>query len=256
MFKHAIVRVPGPNLADGLSTSDLGKPDYRTALQQHERYVEALHAAGVTVEVLDPLPRYPDAHFVEDVAVVTPELAVITRPGAEARRGEEDAIEQVLARYRHVARIREPATLDGGDVLIVGRRAFIGISERTNEEGARQVDEILAPCGYASTTVLVESGLHLKSHVSVVAGDTLLIADSKRDGGSKGGHFAAFRQIVVDEGDEYAANSLRVNDRILMPAGYPRLFEKLVALRTDIVQLDMGEMRKMDGGVTCLSVRF
>lgn len=256
MFRHALVRIPGPNLADGLSTSDRGKPDYQIALRQHERYVDALRGAGVTVDVLDPLPDYPDAHFVEDVALVTPELAVITRPGAEARRGEEDAIEQVLARYRHIVRIREPATLDGGDVLIVGRQVFIGISQRTNEEGARQLGEILAPCGYASTTVPVGSGLHLKSSVNVVAGDALLIANSKQETMSWGGHLAGFRQIVVDEGDEYAANSLWVNDRILMPIGYPRSLEKLAVLETRIVQLDMSEMRKKDGGVTCLSLRF
>jgi dimethylargininase len=259
MYRYAIARSPGPNLATGITTSELGKPDYETALRQHQRYVDALRDAGLAVAILDPLPGHPDGHFVEDVAVVTPEIAVITRPGAEARRGEEGALEPVLTQYRRIVRISAPGTLDGGDVLIVGRQVIIGISQRTNVEGARQLGAILAPFGYAWKTVSVDVGLHLKSSVNVMEEDTLLTADwlnRARQVGSGRPPFGGYRRIVVDDVDAYAANSLWVNDRILMPAGFPRVRDQLEVLGRQVVEVDVSEMRKMDGGITCMSVRL
>ncbi len=147
-FTDGILRTPGSNLAHGLTTAGCSVPDHSLALAQHAKYAEALERAGLQVTVLEPLPAFPDAYFVEDVAVVAAEVAVITRPGAAARRGEEAFIEPVLAQHRTIARILNPATLDGGDVLIAGRRVLVGLTDRTNPEGARQLQEILSPHGY------------------------------------------------------------------------------------------------------------
>lgn len=268
-FFKAIVRRPGPNLGDGLSTGELGAPDYARALQQHACYVQALEEAGLDVTVLEPLPDFPDAYFVEDVAVVVPELAVIARPGAPERRGETEAMESVLAAFRRIARIEDPGTLDGGDVLVAGKRVFIGVSRRTNQEGARQFATLLGPIGYQCVLVPVDVGLHLKSNVNWVRDNTLLMTRGMARGewGLGSGEwlgagdmrseiFAGFRQIVVDEDDEFAANVLAVNKRLLMPTQFPRVRTKLERLGMPIVELDVSEMRKRDGGLTCMSLRF
>lgn len=247
-FTRAIVRRPAPTLAEGMTTSGLGSPDHELALEQHARYVHALEEAGLHVTVLEPLNEFPDGHFLEDVAVITPELAVIARPGAKARRGEEQAIEPALRRHRATMKIEPPGTLEGGDVLIMGRRVFVGLSSRTNDEGAFQLGEILACHGYRVETVGAGRGIHLKSSVCSIDDTTLLV--------TRGMELGDFARIVVDEGDEYAANSLRVNDRILMPLGFPRVRARLQLPGVSIVELDMSEMRKMDGGLTCLSLRF
>ena len=148
MFTHAIVRTPGPDAADGLTTAGLGRADLPTLLRQHAAYVATLEELGLAITRLDPLPGHPDAYFVEDAALVFPELAVITRPGAPERRAEADAIAPAVAAYRTLHRLTAPATLDGGDVLWMDRTVFVGLSERTNGEGAAQLTAILAPHGY------------------------------------------------------------------------------------------------------------
>lgn len=252
MFTHAITRTPGQNLAQGLTTAHLGAPSYELALRQHQSYVETLRSLGLHVIVLDAEPGYPDGHFVEDTAVVTPEVAVITHPGAPARRGEEESIEPVLARYRQTVRIQPPGTLDGGDVLVVGTHVFVGLTDRTNPIGARQLGCILEEHGYAWTAVPVAKGLHLKSSVNHVGGETLLVTKAFADRQE----FEGYPKIVVDRGEEYAANTLWVNDHLIVPQGFPGTREKLEATSLAIVELDVSEMRKMDGGLTCLSLRF
>src|SRR5438067_5365108 len=155
VLTRAILRRPGPDFAAGLTTAGLGTPDLAIMLAQHAAYADALRALGLEIEVLDALPGFPDAYFVEDVAVVVPELAVVTRPGAPSRLGEADAIVAALARYRPVARLSPPGTLDGGDVLVAGGTVFIGLSSRTNERGAAQLARLLEPHGYRSRTVPV-----------------------------------------------------------------------------------------------------
>ena len=252
MFTHAITRRPGGDFALGLTTSDLGPPSYELMAKQHAAYVEMLRSLGLETVVLDALPGYPDAYFVEDTAVVTPDVAIITNPGAEARRGEVDAIEPILARYRRTVRIRAPGTVDGGDVLIVGARFFIGISDRTNEEGAEQLGRILEEYGHAWTAVPVAAGLHLKSSVNYVGQRTLIVTEE----------FAALDQlrgydkIVLDQAEAYAANTLLINDCLIAPEGFPGARKELEAMGLEIVQLDMSEARKMDGGLTCMSLRF
>lgn len=252
MITTAVTRQPGRNFGDGLTTADLGRPDYEKMGGQHGAYIAALKGLGVEVVVLPPLTAFPDGHFVEDVAVVTPELAVITRPGAPTRRGETAAMEPVLGRYKPVVCIEGPGLLEGGDVAIAGKHCFIGLSERTNQAGAEQLGRFLAPQGYSWSTVPVGEGLHLKSSVNVIGEHTLLLT---ADFAGRP-EFAGYEQIVVDEGEEYGANCLLVNGTILMAAGFPGLRAKLGALERPIIELDMSESEKMDGGLTCLSLRF
>jgi dimethylargininase len=251
-FRYAIVRKPGANFGDGLTTSGMGAPDFKLMTAQHDAYVRALQALGLKVSVLAPEMGFPDAHFVEDVAVVTPDIAVITNPGAPARQGEEKTIEPVLRDFRPIARIKPPGTLDGGDVLMVGSHFFIGISARTNPEGAGQLGRILERFGSTWQAVAVGGGLHLKSGVNHVGGDTLLLTEAF----SRMDVFAGYEKIVLDPEETYAGNSLWINDHLLVPQGFPDTLGKLEALGLPIRQLDVSEVRKMDGGLTCLSIRF
>jgi len=251
-YTRAIARRPGANLGRGLTTSRLDPPDHGLALAQFDGYVRALENCGLTVTVLDPLPEHPDAHFVEDTAVIVPELAVIARPGADSRRDEARHVAPVLARHRDLVRIEAPGILDGGDVLLAGRRALIGISERTNEAGARQLGAALAAHGYDWRPVPVAAGLHLKSSVNAVGNDLLLMTAEFADLEA----LAGYDRIVVDEKEANACNTLLVNGRLLTPAGYPETRRRLDALAREIVELDTSEFRKMDGGLSCLSLRF
>jgi dimethylargininase len=251
-FTHAIVRRPGENFAQGLTTSRLGTPSYELMIKQHDAYIETLRALGLDVIVLDALPDYPDAYFVEDTAVVTPDAAIITNPGAETRRGEEDTIEPVLARYRNTVRISASGTLDGGDVLMVGTHFFVGISERTNKEGAEQLGNILEKFGNIWTAIPVEAGLHLKSSVNYVGNNTLLLTKEIADHHQFGG----YDRVVLDPAEEYAGNTLLINDCLIVPKGFPGTRKRLEALSLKVIELDVSEVRKMDGGLTCLSLRF
>ena len=252
MFTRAVTRKPGSDFARGITTADRDAPDYDLMRAQHVIYVNLLRLVGLMVLELDALPGYPDAYFVEDVAVVTPKVAVITRPGAPSRRGEEAAMELVLAKYRPIARIKPPGTLDGGDVLIVDKQVFVGLSERTNKAGADQLGGILQKHDYTCTAVPVAAGLHFKSSVNHVGGKTLLVTAD----------FAGrpeldeYEQIVVPEGEEAAANVLWVNGRLLIPKGYPQTRQKLLDWGADLITLDVSEAAKMDGGLTCMSLRF
>ena len=177
MFRHAITRRPAPTFGNGLTAVNLGKPDYERMLRQHAEYVDSLRRLGLDVIVLDPLPEYPDAHFVEDVAVVLPDVAVVTRPGAPSRRGEARLIEPALAEFRRLVPIEDPGTLDGGDVLRAGRHFFVGLSQRTNRAGAEQFGGIVAEHGFTWETVPAGRRLHLKSGVSAVTNDTLVLVE-------------------------------------------------------------------------------
>jgi dimethylargininase len=244
VISRAILRRPGPDFAEGITTAGLGTPDYALMLAQHAAYADALRSLGLAVEVLAPLVGFPDAYFVEDVAVVVPELAVIARPGAPSRRGEEEGIDEVLAWHREIARIEAPATLDGGDVLVADRDVFVGLSGRTNREGAEQLARRLAPHGYRVTTVPVSTGLHLKSGVSWLGARTMLLTEQFAR------HFHEYRCIVAEEA---ACNTVLVNDTLLVPPGFSGAVAQ-AGLR--VVELEVSEPRKMDGGLSCLSLRL
>jgi len=251
-FRLAIVRKPARNFMCGLTTSNLGTPRYDLAVKQHHQYIATLESLGIEVICLDAQPDHPDAHFVEDTAIVTPDVAVISLSGAKVRRGEEDSIAAVLEKYRKTIRIHAPGTLDGGDVLMLGNHFFIGVSERTNPDGARQLGRILEDYGNTWDTVTVGSGLHLKSAVNYVGKNTLIVTEEFE----KLRLFEAYGKVVVDHDEAYAANTLWLNNHLLMPEGFPNTKKKLQSLEIDIVELAVSEMRKMDGGLTCLSLRF
>jgi dimethylargininase len=256
LLQHAIVRTPSINFGQGLTTAGLGAPDHDRALAQHEAYCAALERCGLALERLDPDPRHPDSTFVEDTAVLIPGLAVIARPGAESRAGETSAIRAVLARsHAKLEVIAAPGTLDGGDVCEAGGHFFIGLSERTNEEGARQLAAVLERSGRTSALVDVrgvEGILHLKSGLACVGeGRCVAIGALARHPALRG------REIIpVEPGEEYGANCLRVNGRVLVAAGHPRLERTLRGLGYDTIPLEMSEFRKMDGGLSCLSLRY
>jgi dimethylargininase len=221
-------------------------------LRQHEQYIRALSSSGLEVTVLDPLPHFPDAHFVEDVAVILPELAVLARPGADARLGEEAAMEPVLASFRPLERIEPPGTLDGGDVLVLEDHCLIGVSDRTNEEGAAQLGRMLGARGWSWTALSVGAGLHLKSGVNSLGGQSLLV--TREYAGRP--ELAGYRRITVPAGEEYAANSLWVNSRLFVPDGFPQTRRKLEEAGLEVLTLEVSEAQKMDGGLTCMSLRF
>ncbi len=251
-FTHAIARKPGADFAAGITTSELGRPDYERMLAQHARYVGILEQIGLEVTVLEPLPGFPDAHFVEDVAVVTPDVAVITNPGAAARNDEKDYIGAALKPYRELAYIEAPGTLDGGDVLMVDTHFFIGISDRTNQDGAEQLGQILEQFGNTWEPIPVGAGLHLKSSVNYVGKNTLALSPSFADRTE----FSAYDKIIVDPDEEYACNTLWVNDVLITPTGFPNTRSQLDNLGLEIIEIEVGEARKMDGGLTCMSLRF
>jgi dimethylargininase len=253
MFKHAIVREPCPEMIHGLTLASLGKPEYLKALDQHNKYVEALQACGLNVQVLEAHPRFPDSTFVEDVALCTRKFAILTNPGAKSRNGEKVAMRKVLqSRFNTVEAIELPGTLDAGDVMMVGNHFYIGLSKRTNHEGASQLIRILKNNGMTGSVVPLKHMLHLKSGVSYLENNNLLVA------GELTGHhaFEGFNTITVDPEEAYAANSLWVNGRILVPDGFPKTRGQIEQLGYGTIVLDVSEFRKLDGGLSCLSLRF
>lgn len=256
---RAIVRPPARNFAEGLTTRGHGAPVYEVALEQHEAYCQALQQCGLVLTRLEADPRYPDSTFVEDTAVLTERRAIISRPGAPSRAGETDEMTHVLAQcYSEVRRIAEPGTLDGGDVCQAGVNSdhfFIGISERTNEVGAQQLAQLLGEVGYTSAFVNIgqlRCLLHLKSGLACLGDGRLVVIEEL----AKQENFRGFDLIPVATGEEYAANCVRVNEYVLLAAGYPVFAETLSCLGYKTLSLDMSEFQKMDGGLSCLSLRF
>ncbi|MEO0422724.1 MAG: arginine deiminase family protein [Pseudomonadota bacterium] len=255
MFTHAIVRPPAANLTQALTTSSpLGVPDPALAARQHQAYVEALTRCAMEVHRLEPAADFPDGPFVEDTALLTPRGAVITRPGAPSRRDEAALNRPAIEGYfDEVFAIEAPGTLDAGDVMMVGDHYYVGLSERTNAEGARQLGAILARWGYAASTVPLADGLHLKSSVSYLEHGHLLITEALAGQPA----FALFTQVIVPEEETYAANTLWVNETLLVAEGFPRTLARLRdAMALPIITLGMGEFEKVDGGLSCLSLRF
>lgn len=250
MYTKAIVRRPGRNFTNGITTSTLGQPDFSKALEQHAAYCEALISCGVELTVLDADERYPDGCFVEDTAVVNSKVKVISRPGATTRRGEEEEIARVLAGFGPTESIVPPGTLEGGDVLRAENHYFIGLSARTNTEGARQLSTILLKHGLTSSVIRVEAGLHLKSDIAYLGNGNFISTPVF----SKIAHPA--NTIILDNDEYYSANCLRVNDHLLIPKGFPKSKMRIIELGYNIIELEMSEFRKMDGGLTCLSLLF
>jgi len=255
-YTHAIVRPPAATFAQGITSSGLGPPDLALALEQHEGYCRALERLGVSLVRLPADPRFPDSTFVEDTAIVAAGRAILTRPGAHSRAGEVAALGPALGRwFPQLDRIVSPGTLDGGDVCEAGSHFFIGLSERTNAPGAAQLARWLQAGGFGSSAIDIRGMpgmLHLKTGLSWLGGRRLLAWPSIA------GHKAlqGWDVVPVPDGEEYAANCIGVNQAMLVADQFPRTAALLRGLGHEVVAIDVSEYRKMDGGLSCLSVRW
>ncbi|MFV2031136.1 MAG: N(G),N(G)-dimethylarginine dimethylaminohydrolase [Gammaproteobacteria bacterium] len=253
MFSKAIVRTPARSLVGGITTAGLGRPDYELALEQHREYIRALESCGLAVTVVEADERYPDAQFVEDTALLLPRCAIVTRPGAGPRRGEVAEINNLLVEfYDQIHQVRAPGNVDGGDIMMVGEHCYIGLSERTNSEGSAQIIKFLESHGYSGSTIPISEALHLKSSVSYLENNRLVVTGEL----CEVEEFAAFEQIRIPRSEAYAANCVWINDRVLVAQNYPESIKKIGASGLKIIELDVSEFRKLDGGLSCLSLRF
>lgn len=225
--------------------------NYELAVQQHDRYCEVLRKCGVVVKQLSAL-SYPDSCFVEDTAIVIDELAIITSMGSASRRGETVAIEPELAKYREIVQIQLPATIEGGDVLQVGKKLFVGLSSRTNAEGIKELARIVEPLGYSVSPVNINSSLHLKTACTAVNDEILLVNPRWVDLEP----FKGFNVLSTPDDELWAANTLRINDVICLQAGFPKTVELVQKLHDRIEIFDISEFRKAEAGISCLSIIF
>jgi dimethylargininase len=247
----AITRAVSPSLGDCELTYQLRVPiDVEVARAQHRAYEQALASAGYRVEQLPGDASMPDSVFVEDMAVVLDEMAILTRPGAVSRRGETPAIAAALAAYRPLREIQPPATIDGGDVLVVGRRVFVGRSTRTNGSAAAQIRRFAGPFGYAVIETDVRGCLHLKSAVTALADDRVLVNPEWIDAAA----FEGVALVHVAPEEPSAANVLRLSDRIVAASAFPRTAERLAGLGFRVALVEVAEMAKAEGAVTCCSL--
>jgi dimethylargininase len=226
--------------------------DLDRARAQHRAYERALEEAGCALLRLPADPELPDSVFIEDVAIVTDEIAILTRPGAISRRPEVRAVAAALVPYRSVVALQGAATLDGGDVLRIGRSVFVGQSQRTNREGLDQLRTILEPFGYRVVGVPVTRCLHLKSAVTQVADDTVLLHPGWIDSQP----FAAYERIEIDPAEPHAANALLVHGALVYPSAYPHTRERLESHELPVVAVDVSELSKAEGAVTCCCLVF
>ncbi len=252
-YNHAIVRSPCPEMIHGLTESQLGTPLYEKASDQHISYLENLRLCGLDIIGLDADSRYPDSTFVEDTVLLTPRCAVITRPGAPSRRGEIREMKKVIRRYfTDIEEIIFPGTLDAGDVMEADGHYFTGLSRRTNLNGAKQLQSILGKYGYSSSRVPLKNILHLKSGVAYLENNWLVATKSLAEFSD----FRKYRHIIVDDDEKYAANCLWINGSVLLADGFPKIRLKIEDAGFKVIPLDVSEFRKLDGGLSCLSVRF
>lgn len=249
----AITREVSPALADcQLSFVERDAIDLDRARAQHAAYRAALEALGCRVLELPAEAAFPDSVFVEDVALAFDEVAIATRPGAESRRDEGSAVLELLGSVRPVSRIEAPGTLDGGDVLRIGKRVFVGISARSNESGHGQLRALLAPHGYTVESVATRDCLHLKSAVTQVGDATVLVNPAWVDLAP----FADYTRIEVDPAEPHAANAVRIGDALLYPEGFPQTLARLRAAGIAVTTVDVSELQKAEGAVTCCSILF
>ncbi len=253
MFTKAIVRTPGKSMVAGLTTAGLGLPNYDKALVQHREYIRALEKCGIEVLVLEADEEYPDSTFVEDVALLTPNCAIITNPGAPSRRGETAEIKEVVGDfYEAIEEISAPGTVEAGDIMMVGSHFYIGLSERTNANGAQQVIEFLEKYGMSGSVIELKEVLHLKTGAAYLENNNLVA----------GGEFLTetefqkFNILPIDEDESYAANCIWVNGTVLVPQGYPKAKRIIEQAGYATIEVDVSEFRKLDGGLSCLSLRF
>ncbi|MDF3002229.1 MAG: N(G),N(G)-dimethylarginine dimethylaminohydrolase [Bacillota bacterium] len=256
MFKNVIVRRPCKAMVQGITSApELGIPDYELALMQHDAYVEALKSCGVQVTILPAEEDFPDSCFVEDPAVLTEKCAIITNPGAPSRTQETKSMIPVIKEFyveEQIEYIKAPGTLEGGDVMMVGNHFYVGRSARTNEEGIRQFIEILNKYSYSGSEVPLDEVLHLKTGVNYIENNNMLVSGEfveKPD-------FATFNKLIVPEEEAYGANCIWVNGTVIVPEGYPAVHDAVLKAGYQTILVDTSEYRKLDGGLSCLSLRF
>jgi dimethylargininase len=240
-------------MVKGITSATLGSPNFQNALKQHANYVDALKKCGLQVAILEGKEEYPDSVFVEDTALLTPYCAVMTNPGAQSRKGEIVDMEVAVSSfYSKIEHIISPGTLDAGDVMMVERHFYIGLSERTNRAGADQLISILNKYGLTGSTISLKSVLHLKTGISYIENNNLLAC----------GEFLTkselkqYKIIEVPMEESYAANSLWVNGVVLVPKGFPRTLELIKKAEYETIEVEVSEFCKLDGGLSCLSLRF
>lgn len=256
MFKNVIVRKPGKSICDGITSApELGKPDYKKALKQHENYIETLKKCGVNVTILEPLEEFPDSCFVEDTAVLTKKCAIISNPGAESRNKEPEFMVETIKKFYSedkIEYIKFPGTLEGGDVMMVGDHFYVGKSARTNEEGIKQFIKILNKYGLTGSEVSLEKVLHLKTGVNYIENNNMLVSGEfidKKD-------FENYNKIIVPENESYGANCIWINGTVIVPEGYPKIEKAIKDMGYKVLVTDTSEFKKIDGGLSCLSLRF
>ncbi len=255
MFENVIVRKPCKAMVEGITSADLGKPNYELALKQHDNYIETLKNCGVNVTVLEADEKYPDSCFVEDVALCTQKCVIVTRPGALSRRGEIEAQDMKAALekfYDNIEYIVDPGTVEAGDIMMVGDHFYIGLSARTNEEGGRQMIEILKKYGMTGSIVPLREVLHLKTGLAYLENNNLLVAGEF----VTSPEFKNFNKIIINPEESYSANCIWVNDVVIVPEGYSGTKTAIEAAGYKVVEVDTSEFRKLDGGLSCLSLRF
>ncbi|GLO72539.1 NG,NG-dimethylarginine dimethylaminohydrolase protein [Phaeobacter inhibens] len=253
-FTRAITRRPASSITDGLRAEDIGTPDLDKMLAAHADYVSALKSTGAEVIELPPLEAFPDAVFVEDTALCLPKGAVLMRPGAPSRLGEVAEMAPTLRQcYDEVREIKGPGFIEGGDILVTEREILVGRSARTDATGVAELAEIVADWGHSLREVFTPEGvLHFKTDCSLMDAETIL--STKRLDAS--GCFEGYRVLHVPEGEEAAANAIRYNNLVLMAADFPRTAEMLDREGFEVVQISNTECAKLDGGMSCLSLRF
>lgn len=255
-FSHVIVRRPPKSMENAYSSCpELGRPNYENAIKQHDAYIEALKQCDVDVTILPALEQYTNSVFVEDPALITRKGAIICNPGMAIRNGERIEIEPAIHRFfpsDQIARIELPGTLEGGDVMMVGDHFYVGRSSRTNEEGIRQLTEILEGWGLECTEVPLEFVLHLKTGVNYLEDGNMLVSGefvTKPD-------FEQYNRIEIPEDEAYAANCIWVNGTVIVPEGYPTVLKAVQDLGYQTIVCDTSEYRKLGGGLSCMSLRF
>ncbi|MCP3931027.1 MAG: N(G),N(G)-dimethylarginine dimethylaminohydrolase [Bacteroidetes bacterium] len=253
LFSKAIVRIPCKNIVNGLTTSNLSRPDYKKGIAQHKQYVKALESCGLEVIVLEADENYPDSTFVEDTALLTPHCAIITNPGAVSRKGETVEVRRILQdHFNNIEKICSPGTVEAGDIMMVGNHFYIGLSERTNEKGAQQLIDILNKYGLTGSTIILENVLHLKTAASYIEKNNMVLCGellSKPE-------LQKYSILEIDADEAYAANCVWINGFVLIPKGYPKAKQKLNEIGYPTIEIDVSEFQKVDGGLSCLSLRF
>jgi len=253
-FDHAIVRAPGRSVVEGIRSDRLAAPSFEGILEEHAAYVAALQAAGLAVDILPALENYPDSVFVEDPALVFPEGAIVLRPGAPTRLGEGAELRGTLTRhFDEVLELQNDEYTDGGDVLVAPKIVFIGISRRTSRRGAEALRAKLARFGREARIVETpDTILHFKT-ASALLGEEKILATRAM---AESGVFAGFGIVVVPNGEEAAANALRVNETVFVGASFPRTIELIANQGFDVRPLAVTEIAKLDAGLSCMSLRW